>query len=337
MNINRRDFLGGMAAGAALAVAPGCATKVCKCCRPGKIALQLYSLNQYIPNLNKADQKAALAKALKEIKAVGFEGVEFAGYYGANPAELKAMLADAGLVACGTHVDNKQYGFDTKNWKFDKDVLKRTCEFELGYGNSLVICPGGGNIPPGCTWSTGRGGEICKPTKEIDEFTKRLVDLYNQAAAVAKEMGCKIGLHNHTWEHGVSMTNGVSFWDYFFTNTVKDVCMEQDVGWTTCAGDMIPGVEPKVQYKKYPHRSPTLHAKENGMGKGVKKFDAILGKPGCDENGKLCATPVDWDGLFPVTDADGVQWYVVECEQHFDDIKGAVIPSFEFLKSKGRI
>ena len=145
-------------------------------------------------------------------------------------------------------------------------------------------------------------------------------------------MGCKIGLHNHTWEHVIKMTDGTSFWDYFFSNTTKDVCMEQDVGWTTCAGDMIPGLTPIAQYKKYPHRSPTLHAKENGMGKNVKEFDAILGQPG-----KPGATPVDWDGLFPVTDADGVQWYVVECERHFDDINGAVIPSFNFLKGKGRI
>ena len=145
-------------------------------------------------------------------------------------------------------------------------------------------------------------------------------------------MGCKIGLHNHTWEHGVKMLNGQSFWDFFFSNTSQAVCMEQDVGWTTCAGDMFPGLTPHEQYKKYPHRSPTLHAKENGMGKDVKEFDAILGQPG-----KPGATPVDWDGLFPVTDADGVEWYVVECERHFDDITKAVVPSFEFLKSKGRV
>ena len=71
------------------------------------------------------------------------------------------------------------------------------------------------------------------------------------------------------------------------------------------------------------------------MGKNVKKFDAILGKPGCDADGKPCATPVDWDGLFPVTDADGVEWYVVECERHANSLE-AVKPSFEFLKSKGR-
>ena len=337
MNISRRNFLGGMAAGAALTVAPGCVTKTCRACRPGKIALQLYSLNQYIPNLNKENQKAALAQALKEVAAIGFEGVEFAGYYGASAAELKAMLADAGLVACGTHVSNDKYGFDTKAWTYNPDILAKTAEFNLAYGNDLVICPGGGNFPPGCSWGTGRGGDACPPSKEIDEFTKKLVEFYNKAAAAAKKYGIKIGLHNHTWEHAIFMTDGTSFWDYFFKNTDKSVCMEQDVGWTTCAGDFIKGLTPMDQYKKYPGRSPTLHAKENGMGKGVVKFDAILGQPGCDQNGKRCATPVAWDALFPVTDADNVQWYVVECERHFDDPKGAVIPSFNFLKSKGRV
>jgi len=330
MNISRRNFLGGMTAASAFAVAPGCCS-LCKSARPGKIALQLYSLNKWIPAQDKVG-KVALAKALKKIAEIGFEGVEFAGYYGATPAELKAMLADAGLVAVGTHVGNDRYGFNVKENKFDAEVLKKTLDFETAYGNTLVICPGGGNIPPGCDWGTGRGGTVGKPSQEIDDFTKKLCDLYNKAAVEAAKMGCKIGLHNHTWEHGVKMQNGMSFWDFFFSNTDKAVCMEQDVGWTTCAGDMFPGLTPIEQYKKYPHRSPTLHAKENGMGKDVKEFDAILGQPG-----KPGATPVDWDGLFPVTDADGVEWYVVECERHFDDITKAVVPSFEFLKSKGRV
>ena len=267
-----------------------------------------------------------LEKGLADVRAIGFEGVEFAGYYGFKPCELKKMLADNGLKVCGTHVSNDQYGFDVKKGTFNPDVLKKTCAFETGYGNTLIICPGGGNIPPGASWSTGRGGEPCKPTKEIDEFTKKLVELYNKAAVVAKEMGCKIGLHNHTWEHAIKMTDGTSFWDYFFTNTCNDVCMEQDVGWSTCAG-----VDCCEQYVKYPFRSPTLHAKENGMGKNVKEFDAILGQPG-----KPDATPVPWDRLFVASDKNKVEWYVVECERHFDDPNGAVKPSFQFLRSKGR-
>lgn len=66
------------------------------------------------------------------------------------------------------------------------------------------------------------------------------------------------------------------------------------------------------------------------MGKNVKSFDAILGQPG-----KPDATPVAWDRLFPVTDADGVKWYVVECERHEDTLL-AITESFKFLRSKGR-
>jgi len=329
MNISRRSFLGAAgAAGAAIAL-PGCCC-LGGCCGKAQVALQLYSIRTYIGG-RKGKKGVGLAQALKDVAALGYKGVEFAGYYGHTPAQLKAMLADAGLAVCGTHVGNNMYGFNTKAGTFNPDKLKETCAFELAYGNSLIICPGGGNIPPGAKWSTGRGGDICKPSQAIDDFTKKLVELYNKAAEVAKAEGCKIGLHNHTWEHGVKMLNGMSFWDYFFTNTVKDVCMEQDVGWTTCAGDMFPGLNAVEQYKKYPGRSPTLHAKENGMGKDVKQFDAILGQPG-----KPGATPVPWDDLFVATDADGVEWYVVECERH-EDTFDAIRPSIEFLRSKGRV
>ena len=323
MNITRRNFLGASALAGAAFLAPGCCSSCCGT-RYGKVALQLYSLKDYIGGDKKRKTKGVgLQKGLADVRAIGFEGVEFAGYYGFKPCELKKMLADNGLKVCGTHVSNDQYGFDVKKGTFNPDVLKKTCAFETGYGNTLIICPGGGNIPPGVSWSTGRGGEPCKPTKEIDEFTKKLVELYNKAAVVAKEMGCKIGLHNHTWEHAVKMTDGTSFWDYFFTNTCNDVCMEQDVGWSTCAG-----VDCCEQYKKYPFRSPTLHAKENGMDK--KEFNAILGQPAEG------ATPVPWDRLFVASDKNKVEWYVVECERHFDDPNGAVKPSFQFLRSKGR-
>ena len=334
MEISRRSFLGGALGAAAAVSMPGCCCPCC--CGKAKVAVQLYSIRTYIGgNAKKGIKGVGLAQALKDVAALGYKGVEFAGYYNATPEQLKAWLADAGIEVCGTHVANSEYGFDIKAGTFDAEKLKKTCEFELAYGNNLVICPGGGNIPPGCDWGTGRGGTVGKPSQAIDDFTKKLCELYNKAADEAAKMGCKIGLHNHTWEHGVKMQDGTSFWDYFFSNTSTNVCMEQDVGWTTCAGDMFPGLSPIEQYKKYPHRSPTLHAKENGMGSGVVKFDAILGQPGCDADGKRCATPVDWDGLFPVTDADGVKWYIVECERHEDKL-WAIDESFKFLKSKGR-
>jgi len=61
----------------------------------------------------------------------------------------------------------------------------------------------------------------------------------------------------------------------------------------------------------------------------VKEFDAILGRPG-----KPGATPVDWDALIPVVEENGTEWWVVECEKHFEDLS-AITPSYAFLKSKG--
>lgn len=319
MNTTRRNFLGGAAAFGGLALT-GCVTPppahYCRNCRPGRVALQLYSIRGYI-------KKNGLAKALREVGKAGYEGVEFAGYYDHTPVQLKDLLLDAGLLVCGTHVGTDKYGMDTKKGTYNPDVLAKTCEFELAYGNSHIICPGGGNMPTGVTWAKQRDA---KPSQEIDDFTKRLCDLYNKAAKDAAKYGCKIGLHNHQWEFFVKMQDGTTFWDYFFSNTDPAVQMEQDVGWTTCAGH-----NPVEQYVKYPHRSFTLHAKENGMGKDVKEFDAILGQPG-----KPGAVPVDWDRLFPVTDADGVKWYVVECERH-DDSFDAIVPSFGFLKGKERV
>ena len=295
MQMNRRAFLGTTLAASAAAATRGfgACSCGCGCGQPAQVAVQLYSIHKYIKG------KDGLAKALQEVAKIGYKGVEFAGYYGANADELKKMLADAGLVACGTHVGRAEFG---------PDKIKATCEFNLAYGNSFICCPGGGNFP-------GKG-------ENLDDFMKMLVDYYNTAAETAATYGCKIGLHNHKGEFERKLSNGQTYWDYFFSQTADNVCMEQDVGWTTAAGR-----DPCIQYAKYPHRSPTLHAKENGM--GSKKFDAILGQPGDG------AVGVAWDRLFPVTDADGVKWYVVECERHFDSLM-PITESFKFLQSKGR-
>ena len=329
---SRRAFLQGLGTAAVPLAWSGCvgAPPVSQGRKKARIALQLFSIYQYIEGAKdeKTGAKSAgvgLDRALEDVAAIGYEGVEFAGYYqyANDPRGLRKALANAGLKACGTHVGNDQYGFDTVNWKYDADVLKRTCDFNMSYGNNLIICPGGGNFPVKNYWEKGPDGDYFRPNAEADEFFRRLVDFYNRAAADAAKMGCMIGLHNHTSEHFIHLTDGTSYWDYFFGNTSTNVCMEQDVGWSVCAG-----VDPAAQYAKFPHRSPTLHAQENGSGKDVTEFDGILGRPG-----RPGATPVDWDALVSATEKDGVRWYVVECERHFEDLT-AVLPSYGFLASK---
>ena len=324
MNINRRSFLGSSFAALSAASLPGCCSL---CCAPkAQVAVQLYSIRTYIMGKRLKDGKYApggvgLEKALEEVARIGYKGVEMvtANFRGQTSKSIDRMLKSNGLVACGVHVGKEAFG---------PDKVKETCEFNLGFGNNLIICPGGGNRPAGTAWDATSGIK--------DDWWKYLTEYYAKAAEDAAKFDCRIGLHNHSWEFQMKLSDGTTVWDYFFKNTPPNVCMEQDVGWTTAAG-----YDPCEQYVKYPHRSPTLHAKENGCVYSADnkriwadQFDAILGQPGKFKDGRTVAG-VDWDRLFKASDADGVKWYVVECEKHEDSLS-TIDASFKFLKSKGR-
>lgn len=312
MNISRRDFLVGAGAFGG-AFATGCASDICRGYN-AKIALQLYSIRDYI-------DRVGIAKTLEEVAAIGYTGVEVAGFdmksrrfYKASANELRRMLDANGIKLCGMHISRSA---------LEPDALAATCEFARACGNTTIICPGGGNFPAGMSFQK----RYREPAKDIDDWCRFLADFYNKTAESAAKLGCRVGIHNHEWEFKVKLTDGTTFFDGFFSRTSPDVLMEQDVGWTVAAG-----YDPCEQYRKYPHRSPTLHAKENGYGcKG--KFDGVLGEPGRNLDG-TSVPGVEWDRLFPVTEADGVAWYIVECEAHADDLS-AVTPSYAFLKSKG--
>ena len=97
--IPRRELLRMGAAGAAAAWA---ATRAKLGLAAGKvpIAVQLYSVRK--------DCEKDLPGTLKALKGFGYEGVEFAGYYGRSAADMKKLLDDNGLKCCGTHT-----GLDT--------------------------------------------------------------------------------------------------------------------------------------------------------------------------------------------------------------------------------
>ena len=323
--MDRRSFL---SAAGAIVAAEGLSTALTGCAgRPSraagaKLAVQLYSIRECIGGVTDGAGSCVrpgigLERALDTLAAIGYRGVEFAGYFGHDARSIMSMLKASGLVACGSHMSADL---------FAPDRIAETCAFNLGFGNNLLICSGGENIPKGVPWATGRHGETVVLDAAQEDFVRRLCDRYNRAAKDAARYGCRVGIHNHTWEFATHFRDGTLFWDYFLSHTDPEVCFEQDVGWTTCAG-----YSPMEQFAKYPRRSPTLHAKENGYESA--RFDAILGKPGIREDG-TCVPGVDWDALVPAAQKAGVEWYVVECECHADDFS-AVLPSCRFLRERG--
>lgn len=201
--------------------------------RGPKIALQLYSVRD--------DCAKDLPGVIKAVAAMGYEGVEFAGYYGRTAEELRKMLDDVGLVCCGTHT-----GLDT----LMGDNLERTIAFNKTLGNRFLIVPG---LPHERT-----------ATREAWRETARI---FNEIARKVKPYGMVVGYHNHTEEF--KPLDGEMPWDTFFGNTTRDVVMQFDTG-----NALVGGAEAAPFIKKYPGRATTAHIKEHSATNG----NALIGE-----------------------------------------------------------
>src|SRR5215510_811924 len=88
------------------------------------IGLELYSVRK--------ECASDLPGTIAAVGKIGYKGVEFAGYHGGSAKELRKMLDDNGLVACGTHTP-----YETVL----PDKLKETIEFNHIIGNKFLIVP----------------------------------------------------------------------------------------------------------------------------------------------------------------------------------------------------
>lgn len=221
---SRRDFLRRSALGAAaLTLTAGCrSTAGTASGRKIPVGVQLYSVREQCAK----DLPGTLAAVAK----IGYKGVEFAGYHGRSAAELRKMLDDLGLVACGTH---------TPYESVLADKLNETIEFNRTIGNKFLIVP----------WMTGK-------TRQ-DWLDK--AKLFNEVAEKVKGQGMWTGYHAHA--HDFEKIDGESAWDIFFGNTRPEVVMQLDT--SNCAEG---GADPVAVLKKYPGRAITIHLKANGGG-----------------------------------------------------------------------
>jgi sugar phosphate isomerase/epimerase len=209
------------------------------------IALQLYSVRQ--------DCEKDLPAVLQAVAKIGYKGVEFAGYYGRDAAQLRKLLDDNGLKCCGTHI-----GLDTLRG----DKLAQTVEFNKTLGNPFLIV----------SWMD-TPATLAAAIQVAKEF--------NGIAAKVKPEGMRVGYHAHGGDfHKIE---GQTFWDIFFSNTDPQVVMQLDVG--NCIDG---GGDPYAILKKFPGRAATIHIKEHGgkpgavIGDGTVKWDQIF---------RLCEKP----------------------------------------------
>lgn len=203
------------------------------------VSVQVYSVRQ--------SAEKDLAGTLKGIADIGYEGVEFAGYYGKAPKEVRKMLDDCGLKCSGTH---------TGIGDLRGDKFAPTVELHKTLGTNFIIVPW---IDP-------------KEFQTVDGI-KKVADEFAALAEKAKKDGMFIGYHAHAGD--AQIVEGKTAFERFFEATPKEVFMEMDLG-----NYMSGGGDPYAMIEKFKGRSRAIHLKEAGtdfIGEGKVDWKRAFG------------------------------------------------------------
>ena len=171
-----------------------------------------------------------LMGTLEKLAEIGFDGVEFLGFFGHAPEKIRGKLDSIGLRAIGNHVP-----FD----EFSKDAEKVVAEHGvLGCGFVTIAAPDSKGMPDG------------------EDYPQTLRTMQG-IGAMMRGAGMKLLFHNHASELKTA-SNGKSLLENLLDDCPPDsLYFEPDLGWIK-----IGGGDPAHYLKKYAARCPAIHFKD---------------------------------------------------------------------------
>lgn len=253
--MDRRRFLE-RAAGGALAVGglalPGCgqgrgSARAAEARSPGstplldRVGLQLYTVRDLMAE--------SVEDTLAMVAGIGYEEVEFAGYFDRDPAALRGVLDDLGLTAPSTHVALGEVA--------SPGPLLETA---ATLGHRYLVVP---SLPGSRTGS-------------LDGW-RRAADELNRAGEAVAAAGVQLAYHNHAGEF--EELEGAVPYDLLLELCDPDlVQMQADLHWMRAGG-----ADPVAYFQRWPGRWPSCHVKDMdaggamvAVGDGVIDFEAIF-------------------------------------------------------------
>ena len=244
-----------------------------------KIGVQLYSVRD--------DLAADFEGTLRQVKEMGYEGVEFAGLYGRTPAEVKALCEKYGLEPVSAHVALHEM-LD------DESVLPAYAEI----GCKFVAIP----------WLN----EEDRPGHENYPHT---LEGAKKLAKQAKDLGMFLAYHNHDFEF--EKIDGEYGLDRLYKDLPADLLKaELDTCWVN-----VGGADPAEYVRKYAGRVDIIHLKDFA-GKKSENMYALIGvNDGKKEEtvGDFEFRPVgmglqDMPAILKAAEESGTEWVVVEMD-----------------------
>lgn len=202
-----------------------------------KIAVQLYSVRDHIKN------GEDMLKVLEQVKALGYDGVEFAGYFGLDAEVLRAKLDELGLVCVGGHI-----GLDD----FLPVKIEKTYEYQKTLG-ALNIGVGG---------APHRTMVECKLTGKI----------LGKANKELEPKGMKVYYHNHSDEFKPLRNKMLPI------DVLKECCwLQVDTYWSFHAGvDNYKFITENKDKIVFLHVKDGIDGKPKALGEGNCDIPAVV-------------------------------------------------------------
>ena len=206
-----------------------------------RIGIQLYTVRDHMA--------VDLNNTLQGIAAIGYQEVEFAGYFDHSPEEIRTILSGEGLASPSTHIP----------LKFIQNSPNQLIDAALTIGHEYIVMP----------W-------IMPHQRSLYKY-KEYIELFNKFGEQCQRVGLKFAYHNHDFEFEV--IEGIRPIDLLIEETDNNlVSFELDLYWIIKAGE-----DPLRYIKKYPNRFPLWHIKDmandgsmRDVGEGIIDFEEIF-------------------------------------------------------------
>lgn len=186
-----------------------------------KVGLQLYSVRD--------EMKKNMDTALKNIKEIGYDYVEFAGYFGHTSEEVRNLLDKYKLECISVH----------QGYEVFLENEKESVEYLRHIGAKYCAIPWMGK----------------EKHKGMESFDKTIIEI-KKVGKTLKESGITLLYHNHDFEF--ERFQNKFLLDWLYESIPSDLLQtEIDTCWVRYAG-----YDPSKYIQKYTGRSPIVHLKD---------------------------------------------------------------------------
>lgn len=241
------------------------------------VAVQVYSVRD--------DAKADLRGTLEKIKAMGYDGVEFAGLYGYAPEDVKKMCEEIGLVPISAHVPYLDM------MGAPKGILSKYKTIGCKY----VAVP-----------------YLSADYRPESPCFVEVIENIKMLGKVAKELGMQLLYHNHDFEF--VKIDGKYALDVLYDEVPAEYLQtELDTCWVNVGGEV-----PADYIRKYSGRAPVVHLKDFYGEKSDDMYELIgiksdaPKKPSNFELRPVGSGIQDFPAIVKAAEEAGAEWVVVE-------------------------